>query len=263
MRPPPRPVRPRERRSRYTVVLTAVMLSVLIVGCGGEAPLPGEPLRITTRTLPDPVQGEAYRVAIVASGGLRPYELRLDAGELPPGLVLQGGSITGTPQRLGRYEFTIAVSDGNLSSTFERFVLTVRTVPVPQLTIEVPATEAREQSVLPVRVSNARSFRAARIRLTWTDPSLTLADPAVLDARNDLALFWEAREDGIAIDVAFLGAPLDGEAELFRLAFEISAATRIGIDAEVELLYADRHSFEQRRVGAPKMAPEPAEGDGQ
>ena len=190
----------------------------------------------------------------MAVGGLRPYRLRVDDGDLPPGLSLQGGLLLGTPTELGPYAFVIAVSDGSLASTFERFTLTVRDVPVPRVTIAVPDTEVRETVVLRGRVEDAASLRALRLRLVWQDPALRPADVAVRPSRDDVALFQQAEDDALAIDLAFLGDAFDGSAELFRIELAVSEPTRVGLDLEVEALYAGRHAYDQRRLGAPPAA---------
>ncbi len=241
--------RSRERRS-VTRLVGAAALVVLLAACGGEAPLPGDPLRIASARLSDPVLGEPYRADVVAVGGLRPYDLRLEEGALPPGIALQGGVLVGTPTELGRFEFTIAVSDANLASTFETFALSVRDVPVPRLQLAVPETEVRDTTVLRGRIEDARNLRAVRLRLDWGDRDLTLPDDAVSASRSDVALLWEPRPDGVAIDLAVLGEPYTGSGELFQLEVTTDEAIRLGFDMTVEMLYSDRHAYDARRLGA-------------
>lgn len=241
---------------RVRVALALLVVAVVVAACSGEAPLPGDPLRLATARLPDPVLDQPYRQEIVAVGGLRPYRLRVDDGVLPPGLSLQGGLLLGTPTELGPYAFVIAVSDGSLASTFERFTLTVRDLPVPRVTIAVPDTEVRESVVLRGRVEDAASLRALRLRLVWQDPALRPADVAVRASRDDVALFHQAEDDALAIDLAFLGDAFDGSAELFRIELAVSEPTRVGLDLEVEARYAGRHAYDERRLGAPPTAPD-------
>ncbi len=240
--------RPRERRGTARLVAVAMLLAAL-AACGGEAPLPGDPLRVASARLPDPILGEPYRADVVAVGGLRPYSLRLEEGSLPPGIALQSGVLVGTPTELGRYEFTIAVSDANLASTFETFTVSVRDVPVPRFELAVPDTEVRDTTVLRGRIEDARKLRAVRLRLRWGDLDLTLPSDAVTASRSDVALFWEPLPDGVAIDLAFLGEPYTGSGELFELAVTTDEATRLGFDMTVEALYSDRHAYDTRRLG--------------
>lgn len=247
----PRPSvdRPRPRpRAALAAWLAAVLLA--LAACSSEAPLPGDPLRIASSSLPDPVLGESYRADVVAVGGLRPYDVRLAEGALPPGLSLQGGRLVGTPTELGRFSFTLSVSDANLASTFESFDVTVRDVPRPRLLLPLPETEVRGATTLRARVEEARDLRAMRLRLSWQGAPLELPDDAVRASRQDVALVWQAQEDGVAIDLAFLGEAFDGAGELFRLDVDAAEALRLGMDLQAELLYADRHAFESRRLGA-------------
>lgn len=246
---------------RVRVALAAFVVAVVVAACSGEAPLPGDPLRLATARLPDPVLGAPYRQEIVAVGGLRPYRLRVDDGALPPGLSLQGGLLLGTPTELGPYAFVIAVSDGSLASTFERFTLTVRDLPEPRVTIVVPDTEVRDTVVLRGRVEDAAALRALRLRLVWQDPALRPADVAVRASRDDVALFQQAEDDALAIDLAFLGDAFDGSSELFRIELAVSEPTRVGLDFEVEALYAGRHAYDERRLGARPPTADPAEED--
>jgi len=243
------PLRPSLLASLLATLL-ATLLAVLLAACGGEAPLPGDPLRITSARLPDPILGEPYRADVVAVGGLRPYALRLEDGALPPGVALQGGVLVGTPTELGRFEFTIAVSDANLASTFETFALSVRDVPIPRLRLAVPETEVRDTTVLRGRIEDARNLRAVRLRLDWGDLDLALQDDAVSASRSDVTVFWEPRPGGVAIDLAVLGEPYSGSGELFVLNVTADEATRLGFDMTVEMLYSDRHVYDARRLGA-------------
>jgi hypothetical protein len=237
------------RRPASLVAWLAALL-VALAACSGEAPLPGDPLRIASSSLPDPVLGEAYRADVVAVGGLRPYTVRLEEGALPPGLSLQGGRLVGTPTELGRFSFTLSVADANLASTFESYELTVRDVPRPELRLALPDTEVRGTTTLRGRVEEARDLRAMRLRLAWEGLPLSLPDDAVRASRQDVAVFWRADENGVSIDLAVLGEAFDGDGELFRLEVEVEEATRLGMDLRAELLYADRHAFESRRLGA-------------
>lgn len=262
---PSRSRTPARRWRRAAPCLPAFVLLLTLIACSGEAELPGDPLRIATSSLPDPVLGEAYRGDVAVVGGLRPYGVRLDEGALPPGLALQGGVLVGTPSELGRFSFTLAVSDANLASTFERYEVTVRDLPVPRVLLPLPETEVRGVTELRGRVEDARGLRAVRVRLRWDAEGLELAEDAVRASRDDVALLWRAEGNGVAIDLAFLGEPFSGDGELFRLALASDAPLRLGMQLEAETLYADRHAFASRRLGVPSRAPAtgaPSDGNG-
>ena len=58
--------------------------------------------------------GEPYSTQLPAVGGSGPLFWTLAGGTLPPGLFLDpnSGVVTGVPQKAGRYQFTLLVSDG-------------------------------------------------------------------------------------------------------------------------------------------------------
>src|SRR5579862_7625163 len=75
------------------------------------------PLTITTTTLPNGVQGQAYpSTQLTATGGVPPYTWSLLSGSLPNGLTLNpSGTITGTPTTPGvDNTFTVQVADSEM-----------------------------------------------------------------------------------------------------------------------------------------------------
>lgn len=77
------------------------------------------PLEIKTTDLRPGYLDVNYRGRLVAVGGARPYQwLLTEAGEMPPGLTLNGdGSVVGVPTRLGTFTFVAAVTDSNGDAT--------------------------------------------------------------------------------------------------------------------------------------------------
>src|SRR5690606_1955398 len=157
-------------RRRGATAGLAVALLLVLTACAGEFTTQSEPLRLLADGLPDAVLAEPYSEPLGAVGGLRPYAFALEAGTLPPGLVLEGGSLHGTPTAAGSYEFTIGVSDANLASTFEQFTLAVVTPPPPTLSLQPPDTETRGPVTLRARVDDARSLLGLRTLISW-DPA--------------------------------------------------------------------------------------------
>ena len=68
------------------------------------------PLRIVSDALPDAFTGAQYRATLAATGGLGQYNWTVD-GDLPPGLTLEDGRITGVPMSKGAWQFKITVED--------------------------------------------------------------------------------------------------------------------------------------------------------
>jgi hypothetical protein len=84
--------------------------------------LTGQPLALTTGTLPDAVVGTPYSTTLTAAGGVAPYHWLATSGVLPPlppqpalpdGLTLNAttGEISGTPTAAGSGAVVITVTD--------------------------------------------------------------------------------------------------------------------------------------------------------
>jgi hypothetical protein len=86
----------------------------------------GSGMTITTATLPNGAIGVQYSQTLAAAGGTAPFTWSLSAGTLPPGLTISNsGVLSGTPNFIGQFTFTIRVTD-SASLTAERaFTLTI------------------------------------------------------------------------------------------------------------------------------------------
>ncbi|HEY3442837.1 MAG TPA: putative Ig domain-containing protein [Paludibaculum sp.] len=81
---------------------------------------------ISTTTLPDGTEGEAYRAVIESAGGTGPFVYDLTAGALPGGLTLStAGEITGTVTTPGRFTFTVRATDANQRAATREFSIQV------------------------------------------------------------------------------------------------------------------------------------------
>ena len=73
------------------------------------------PLTITTSSLPNAIQGQAYSQQLQASGGVAPYTWSIAADSpspLPAGLTLDaGGLLSGTPAVSGAFSVKFSVTD--------------------------------------------------------------------------------------------------------------------------------------------------------
>lgn len=77
---------------------------------------------IVTASLPAATLGSSYTGTVTATGGLRPYTWKINAGSLPPGLALQAFNsssvnISGTPTATGLYTFALLCTDAVGQST--------------------------------------------------------------------------------------------------------------------------------------------------
>ena len=91
-----------------------------------------EPLAITTAdVLPGATAGLAYTTALAARGGFPGYVWTLDAGALPPGLVLDSatGQLGGTPTATGAFAFTARAADADGATATCAFTLAVQGLP--------------------------------------------------------------------------------------------------------------------------------------
>lgn len=193
------------------------MATLLLAACSGELQTPGEALRIFGDSLPQAYLGESYQAQVRAVGGLRPFSYELEDGALPPGLSLDAGVIGGVPSETGSFEFTIAVSDANLSSTFQEYALAVVERPPPTLTVIAPQTEVRSAVTVRLQVENASELRAFSALLSWDTGEFELAEGSVEAAVNGAALVWQSEPGSLQLDMAALGRAWNGELVLAQL----------------------------------------------
>ena len=104
-----------------------------------EAEVP--PPTITTESLPDGVEGEAYRGELTATDGTEPYTWSVIEGALPAGLSLDAasGQIAGIPTTPGTAQFVIQVTDDAGQSDARQFAITIEEAespPAPIITTE-------------------------------------------------------------------------------------------------------------------------------
>ena len=78
--------------------------------------------KIKTASLPEGNEGEKYAVALKAQGLVNEWSLA--SGQLPPGLKLKDGEITGIPSEAGRYAFKLR-AQGPMGADEKRLVLVI------------------------------------------------------------------------------------------------------------------------------------------
>src|SRR5579864_1683757 len=84
-----------------------VSLAGLLTGQGGGG------LSISPQSLPYGALGSNYNAQLTATNGSGSYQWSVSQGSLPPGLTLDPnkGTISGTPNTGGTYQFTVKVQD--------------------------------------------------------------------------------------------------------------------------------------------------------
>lgn len=152
---------------------------------GGGTIRIGDPLIVTTTSLPNGSLGVAYSAGVAASGGVAPLGAwSISAGSLPAGLSLgAGGGITGTPSATGTSNFTVRITDSLGTAATRALSITVGLPPLPPLNITgAPATLPPGQQTN-VGVQITQPFPApitGRVILEFTPAAANNADdPAV------------------------------------------------------------------------------------
>jgi hypothetical protein len=88
------------------------------------------PVKVSTAALAEAPVGKLYSASLNASGGTGAFTWSVTAGSLPADLSVTPGSgtISGTPNKLGTYKFTVHVADAGPPTQFATKVLTLKVV---------------------------------------------------------------------------------------------------------------------------------------
>ena len=147
----------------------AFPLLLLLAACGNQTPATGEVLTFITKSLSVAYNNESYSEEIRLSSGTRPYNVKVSKGGLPPGLTLQGRTVTGVvktdlkdaPQRV--FEFTLEASDANLSVKSQDFRIEVRSLPAPSLEWKPAETEVKGETRVPLVLKTPKKVASMRL----------------------------------------------------------------------------------------------------
>lgn len=194
---------------RAFTVTFGLLSAALLFGCSGGTDTAGtgggkETLRFRDASLPPAYKEEAFNANLQLNGGVGPYQYRLADGDLPPGINLNGPTLSGTPTQPGSYSFTLRVSDASLSSTVQKFSLAVQEQPTPVLSLELPVTEVRDSTRIPLRITGARKVGSAR--LTWRVPEGVTVSAVSAGTAKPLTL-WQVKDGKLTVDMGFAASP--------------------------------------------------------
>ncbi len=120
-------------------------------------------LKMPGTALANGFTGVVYAKYMTPTGGLAPYSVTVQSGQLPPGLFLQSNLLIGIPTRAGTYPFTLKVTD----SSSPKQVLSIPTSiqinpPVNITTTTVPQAVAGSPYAFQLAVTPVNSAQ------TWT-----------------------------------------------------------------------------------------------
>ncbi|MFN7975586.1 MAG: putative Ig domain-containing protein [Acidobacteriota bacterium] len=110
-------------------------------GCTGSQPLSITidcgTVSLLPAGLPNGAIGLGYSQTITAVGGTSPYTFAVTAGALPPGLTLAAsGVISGVPNTVGTFSFTVTATDPFGCSGSQPYTITVTLCPTPNIYCE-------------------------------------------------------------------------------------------------------------------------------
>jgi len=112
--------------------ITTLMFAVaLLSGCGSSSRMSSAPLEITASDAPAGATAVEYNgkgFSLTARGGTPPYKWNwapAPNSDLPPGLRLDGASVSGTPQSSGEFRVIFSVTDSGYPAAQTSAALTV------------------------------------------------------------------------------------------------------------------------------------------
>lgn len=160
----------------------------------GEAPPPV----LKTTSITEVSIGEPFLFPLSTAGGVRPIRYEMIGGELPPGLALEEGAISGQPSSVGSYAASLRLTDLLGRSSTE--TLAVATVPaIPQAG---------------PRLKNPRIVPGPQLAVDLTaGPDESCA----LEESRNLAQWTQVLVTNVANGFITLRLPADGNAAFFRV----------------------------------------------
>jgi hypothetical protein len=142
----------------------------------------GQPLSITTGTLPGATQGTAYSQTLTASGGKPPYTWSITTGALPTSLTLNSSSgvISGTPTTTGAFTFNVHISD-SASATADKQSTIVVVAPSSTPSLSIVGVPSTANSAALVSFDVALSAPYARVVTGQVTLTFQPSGPAARD----------------------------------------------------------------------------------
>ncbi len=125
------------------------------------------------------VLGAPVSLQLEAAGGTTPHSWSVTSGSLPPGVSLNGSTISGTPTAAGSWQVTVRVTDATMATASRELTLTV----VPPVSIASPPGEvsltADTQVMLTLLAEGGRTPFTWDLAAGALPPGLTLSGAAI------------------------------------------------------------------------------------
>ncbi len=155
-------------------------------GCGvqGHVTPPAALVVSTNSPLTSGTVGTAYSLSLAATGGTPPYSWSVGTGQLPAGLALSGGTISGTPTTVGTSAFTIKVSDSAASPQSASLAATLVINPVP---LAISTTSPLQPGTLNVSYVATLGATGGTAPYSWSVTTGTLPAGLTLTASGILS----------------------------------------------------------------------------
>jgi len=131
-------------------------------------------------SLPDGTVGTPYSQTLTGVGGSAPYTYSLAGGALPPGIILSGAALSGTPTTNGIYNFTIQAQDANGCAGIRAYTVgigaPVLVLGTRTITTGNNALEPNECNTLSITLNNTGNSTARNViaTLSSSDPNITV-----------------------------------------------------------------------------------------
>lgn len=218
---------------KYTAMNKAVfplIAAALLTACGSDPTKLGtglsggrDVLYFSTTTLSSAYLNEPYDAPVTVAGGVGPYNLRLASGTLPPGLTIKGMKLTGTPTKAGTYAFSLETTDANLSAKTQDYNLNITTLPPLAFKLQLPASDIRGETRLPLNITGPRGVRAARIE--WQLPEHIKVSKVQLFESGGIS-FWKQEGQRLTLDLGFTNVPRN-QARVALITVKTNSAVRL------------------------------------
>jgi hypothetical protein len=180
------------------------------------------PMSITPQMIPNGMVGSPYSATLVPSGGVAPYSFELtEYSDLPPGLNLVGGVLSGTPERAGNFFVAVRVIDTAGSTLEFGYRVTINNAageakPVRISPSPIHVTHIQGSSIAPTTINVNTSSGLPFTAVVAGIPGATLQSTAGTTPAN-IALNLGLGSLGVGTYNGFVGVSAPSAANLYDI----------------------------------------------